>query len=634
MNHWTLALLLPLTVFACNKETRTTKQRANSPTNTPSATENTSHKDEPKNRRIVKTTSSISKALLSLPLAPKDPPAWGENVKVGGPLGVVTSVEDSATRIGVSILERGGNAVDAAVATAFALAVTHPSAGNIGGGGFMLLKIENTVEAVDFRENSPNNMSDDDFWKMIGDGGRGPTSVGVPGTVAGLYLAHSRHGALSWQEVVQPAETLAKEGYLLGKRQAKTISWAAADLRRDTIAAVSFFGDNRPLPAGSRIKRPGLAMALERIRIDGPSGFYEGPTADDIIESLGNQALLTHDDLKAYKAKLREPLFFDFKKYRVITMPAPSAGGVALTQSLLMLKYLNVDATLPDSVERLHLIAEASRRAQVERQLYVVSPDALTDNESERLQSRALSPLTWLKAHPIDPKRATKSSSLHPGYTQILSERKHTTHISVIDKNGGLVSCTVTLSGSFGSRRFTKKTGIALNNSVGSFSSIGVNTPQPGQRTTSSMAPTLVLQGKNRALVLGSPGGDTIPSTIVQVFLRLALDGDNLEAAVAKPRIHQGFVPEGLSTERTRPLPVSLWTALSKLGHRKARAPSAIGDANIAGWIDGNAFAVSDSREGGLALAAQPQATTKGRNFVPGFGTHETKSSTEGKEGR
>ncbi len=514
-----------------------------------------------------------------------------------GEFGVVTSVEDAATKAGVEILEAGGNAVDAAVATAFALAVTHPSAGNIGGGGFLILRLGDQVEAVDFRENSPIALTTAAFWKMIAGGGQGPQAVGVPGTVAGLALAHERHGKLSWAQVVAPAEKLAREGYVLGVRQANTIRWAANDLIKDSVAKAAFFSGTKSLPVGSLIKRPRLALALARIRDQGRAGFYQGETARDLISSLGSGGLLTQEDLDKYEAKLREPLYFDFHGFRVITLPAPSAGGVAVTQNLLMLRELNVEKTTANSSARYHLVAEASRRSQVERQMFVVSPDELSPEAQQAQRARALDPRTWLEKHPIDRSRATQSRTLYPGYAKALAERENTTHFSVIDADGGLVSCTVTLSGSFGARVFTKETGIVLNNSAASFSSMGKNTPAPGKRTTSSMAPTLALLANGDALVLGSPGGDTIPNTVTQTFLGLALDNFSLEQVISRPRFHQPFAPQEISMERFAPLPPFIQAGLKKLGHQVTLARFTQGDANIAARIGDTSFAVFDKEK-------------------------------------
>lgn len=548
-----------------------------------------------------------SPCLQDLPALDQKAPAWGSGVTAKGTLGVVTSVDASATRAGIEILEAGGNAVDAAVATALALAVTHPSAGNLGGGGFAVLRMGDRVDAIDFREDSPKKLTTELFWKMIAAGGRGPASVGVPGTVAGLFLAHERHGKIAWRQVVAPALELAKNGYELGERQAKTIAWAAQDLRKDPVANQQFFPGGKLPKAGSRIKRPRLAVALQRIQEQGPRGFYEGPTAADLVSSLGEEGLLTLDDLKNYQAKVRDPLFFDFGNFRVIAMPPPSAGGVAVTQSLLMLEKLGVEETKPDTAARLHLIAEVGRRAQAERQLFVVAPESLSQEMGSRARERVLDPNTWLAKHPVSKTKATDSSSLDDRFPAIEKELQHTTHLSVIDGSGGLVSLTVTLSGSFGARVFTKETGIVLNNSVASFSSAGQNTPAPAQRTTSSMSPTLVIGGEDLSLVLGSPGGNTIPSTVTQTFLSLVIDGLSLVESVDKYRVHQTFAPGHLVMEDSRPLPTKLQRELRALGHELKISRASIGDANIAARIGTDVYAVADPREGGLALAAQPK---------------------------
>ncbi len=531
---------------------------------------------------------------------------WGVNAHAAGEHGVVTSVEDHATRAGVEILETGGNAIDAAVATALALAVTHPSAGNLGGGGFLMAKMGDQIEAIDFREDAPMALSDEVFWSMIKRGAKGPQAVGVPGTVYGLHLAHERNGRLPWSTVVQPALRLAREGFQLGVRQAQTLIWAQAEFSRDPIAKDTFY-KTKPWQ-GVRIIQPLLALALSRIAEHGRDGFYSGPTALDLVESLGEGGLISLDDLERYEAKVRQPLSLDFYDLRVITMPPPSAGGVAVAQNLLMLEASDVAKLSRYGGRRVHLIAEASRRSQVERQLFVVAPESLSEQEQFAQRARALNPMTWLEDHPISSSRVTQSSSLHPAYRRALSELPHTTHFSVIDGDGNAVSCTVTLSGSFGARIMTRQTGIVLNNSVASFSSMGRNTPAPGQRTTSSMSPTLALLGEDNLLVLGSPGGNTIPNTVTQMLLMLGLDNDSMAHALTLPRIHQGFAPQHLEMERYAPLPVSVQRQLRDMGHDLKFARNTMGDANIAAYVKGESFAVADKREGGLALAASISA--------------------------
>lgn len=518
---------------------------------------------------------------------------------VQGKGGAVTSVESQATRIGLRILEQGGNAVDAAIATALALAVTHPSAGNLGGGGFLLVRQGPIVRAIDFREDAPQGLTEANFLRMLEAGAKTGAAVGVPGTIAGLLLAHQHFGRLPLGRLILPVEALAREGYVLGPRGAQTIVWSRADLLRDPVARRVFFEKGEPLPAGAKIKRPDLALALARVRTEGKKGFYEGPTAHDLVKSLGPDGIMTLEDLARYQARFREPLSFDFRGYRIVTMPPPSGGGVALTQILSM--WTELAPALEDS-QFYHHFAETSRRAQLERLLFVRAPERETASALTDLRARWLNPSTWLTKNPIAPDKKTPSSALDARPGLDVHEEDHTTHLSVVDAEGMAVSMTVTLSGSYGARVFSRETGIALNNSVASFSLVGKNRPEGNVRTVSSMAPTLIIDDQN-TIVLGSPGGDTIPSTIALLVLRLIDRDYDFRTAVSAPRIHQGLFPDGLDIERNRPLPLATQRALVKLGHVIRRERSAQGDANIAAWLGGVCHAISDEREGGLALA-------------------------------
>lgn len=528
---------------------------------------------------------------------------------VSGRHGVVTSVEEQATRAGVYILELGGNAVDAAVAVAFALAVTHPSAGNLGGGGFLLARLGGPTEAIDFRETAPRALTLERFNAMIQRKARDGAAVGVPGTVAGLHLAHQRHGVLPWSAVLDPAIRLAREGHRLGERQAKALGWSWALLRANESARKSFADatGRAPAKAGQHIRLPRLAATLEKIAQEGPAGFYRGPIAEDLVAALAPHGVMTLEDLASYEAKVRRPLRFPYRGWVVETMPPPSAGGVALTQTLLMLREHRIERHPPGSADAYHLIAETARRAHAERRFHVLDPDVLSPAERQAKRTRWLDATTWLAPHPIRADRASASSSLHSLYEAASRELDHTTHFSVADASGGVVSCTVTLSASFGSKIFTAQSGIALNNSVASFASAGENVVQGGQRTTSSMAPTLVLGSGLPALVLGSPGGDTIPNTIAQVLVNLIDHGLTLDEAIDRPRIHHGFVPDAIGYERTRPLPAAVLKALTSRGHRLDSARAVIGDANNLLLHGGDVYGYADPREGGAALAARPR---------------------------
>ncbi|HOU91553.1 MAG TPA: gamma-glutamyltransferase, partial [Polyangiaceae bacterium] len=517
----------------------------------------------------------------------------------------VTSVNEDATRAGVAILEAGGNAVDAAVAVGFALAVTHPSAGNLGGGGFLLVRpASGATLAVDFRESAPAALTRERFDAMIRAGGGGPASVGVPGTVAGLLLAHERLGRLARRKVLEPALRLARDGHRVSARTALTLTWSYPELARDPAARAEFGAGGNPLAAGTRWVRRDLAGTLERIAAEGAPGFYAGPVAAAIARRL--DGYLSTSDLTAYSARLREPLRFDYRGLTVETMPPPSAGGVALAVILLELQRQHAHELEAGSVLALHLLLEASRRAQVERRFRVVDPDRLPPEVLARRVAEWTDPARPLPGTlPIDRGRATPSAALHPLFAEALRETEHTTHYSVVDAEGMAVSVTTTLSAGYGARIVVPGTGVVLNNSVASFASTGENVPEAGRRTTSSMAPTLVLAEGRPVLVLGTPGGDTIPSTIAQVLCNVIDHGLTIDAAVDAPRVHHGFVPDELRYEAARPLPDAVLQGLRALGHAVSDRRLPIGDANDIALADGAAWGYADPREGGLALAAR-----------------------------
>jgi gamma-glutamyltranspeptidase/glutathione hydrolase len=517
--------------------------------------------------------------------------------------GAVSSVEARATRAGVTLLEHGGNAVDAAVAVAYALAVTHPNAGNLGGGGFMLIRPKGgPTFALDFRETAPLLLTRAAFDAMEKSGGEGPVAVGVPGSVAGLELAHDRFGRLPRAEVLRPAIELAKS-HPLGAHQAALLAANFRALKRDLAARAIFGKGKQPLAAGDRLEQKDLAATLQRISDFGRDGFYAGVTARALSSLAGG--LIRPADLSSYEAKWREPLRVAYRGLEVEVMPPPSAGGVAVAEILLMLQALHAETLAHDSAAELHLFLEASRRAQAERRFGVIDPDALTPAQAAQKRARWLDPDTWLKDSPIDPEHATPSANVHPLYESALRELEHTTHFSVVDQDGMVVSCTTTLSASFGAKIVAPGTGVVLNNSVASFASAGDNQPLGGRRTISSMAPTLVLAGQEPLLVLGSPGGDTIPSTVVQVLRHVLDHGETLAAAVDAPRVHHGFVPDEVRYEPRNAPPLAVRNELVKRGHRLKKGRAAIGDANEILIRGGVAWAYADPREGGSALAAK-----------------------------
>jgi len=559
------------------------------------------------------TVSSGSATPASAPGSAAPSPPWVPLLKGGGPRsvqsgrGMVVSVEQNATQAGVEMLQKGGNAVDAAVAVGYALAVTHPSAGNIGGGGFMLIRKQGKPTlALDFRERAPYSLTQARFDAMIKGGGRGRASAGVPGSVAGLNFALGQYGRLPPKVVMAPAIRLAREGHRIGKQQALALSWAWPVLRQDPEARRLFGNGTTAKKEGDLLVQPELARTLETIADLGTTGFYQGKVADAMV---GKGGFIDYPDLIDYHASLRKPLSFSYRGLDVEVMPPPSAGGVAVASTLLMLEKLASPEEPLSSVASLHLLIEVLRRSHSERRFGVVDPDTVGYDDAAR-RARWLSPSAWFRAMPpIDPKHSTPSRAIHPLYGAALRELEHTTHFSVADSEGNVVSCTTTLSAGFGAGFVVPGMGFVMNNSVAAFGTVGDSTPVKGQRTTSSMTPTLLLQGGKPVAVLGSPGGDTIPSTVVQVIRNLVDARMTLDDAIAAPRIHHGFVPDEVRYEMFKPLPAQTQRELTLLGH-KLVPRRVIGDANSI-LLDHSqshpiTWGYADPREGGLALGDGP----------------------------
>lgn len=522
--------------------------------------------------------------------------------------GMVVCVESQATRAGTSVLAAGGNAIDAAVATAYALAVTHPSAGNLGGGGFMLIApAAEPLAALDFRERAPAALDAGRFDAMLASGARGPGAVAVPGSVAGLNAAHARYGRLPRAQVLAPAIRLAREGHRVGPREALTLSWNWQHLRQDPEARRIFAPRGRLLQRGARLVRSDLAATLERIARDGDDGFYTGPTARAFVATMGSRGVITEADLRDYRAIWRMPLEFDYRGFRVATMPPPSSGGIAIRQMLAALELLGKGDALPSSAEDLHLFLEISKRAQALRRLELVDPDAApADMANERLLQRFSATTLIQDFPPIDSNRATPSAEVHPAYAELEREPEHTTQISVVDEEGNAVSLTTTLSSGFGAGYVVRGTGVVPNNSLAAFGKVGQNLPAGGRRMLSSMSPTIVQRHGRVAAVLGSPGGDTIPSTVVLVLRLLIERGWSIDAAVEAPRIHHGFVPDVVRYEKSRPPPDDVLASLRRLGHTLEAKGAPIGDAKNIAVVAGVAYGHADTREGGLALGPEP----------------------------
>jgi gamma-glutamyltranspeptidase/glutathione hydrolase len=528
----------------------------------------------------------------------------GGTRSVRGEHGVVVSVEKNATRAGVQMLEAGGNAVDAAIATAYALAVTHPSAGNIGGGGFALVKAPGQAAVfIDFRETAPAALDRDRFRKLIEARAQGPLAVGVPGTVAGLERARERFAKLPRKDLLAPAIALAKHGHRLGHRAGLTIGWGWGALRNDPAAKRIFGRGDAALKSGERLVQTDLAATLTAIADQGAAGFYAGRVAKRIEKATAGAMSLA--DLASYRAVERTPNAVSYRGLELEVAAPPSAGGVTLGLIVDQMRAMRAWQHPRDSADYLHLFLESSRRAQTRRRFAVQDPDTLPADAREQLLASWRDATTLLREHPILPNRATPSKQIHPLYEAALKELEHTTHLSVVDKDGMAVSITTTLSSGFGAKLVAPGTGVVLNNSVASFASMGDNVPVGGKRTTSSMSPAIVSQDGKLVAVLGSPGGDTIPSSVAQVFFNLSDGKMPLEDAVDAPRLHHGFVPDEVRYERRRPPPKAVLDALRMRGHQFSKKKIPIGDANNIVVVAGVAYGYADKREGGLALAAQ-----------------------------
>ena len=542
------------------------------------------------------------------PPPPPDPPILlhgGGKHAVRGDAGLVTTVEANATRIGAEVLRRGGNAVDAAVAVAFTLAVTHPSAGNIGGGGFLLVRLANgETHAIDFRETAPAAATPEKNKAMLDAGGLGYASAGVPGTVAGMTLALERFGTRPLAELLEPAIALARDGHRLGARQALVLSWYWDKLKKDPEARTVWGHGKAPRKQGELVKQSDLARTLVAIGSEGRKGFYEGPVAAAIDAAMrAHGGLVGLDDLRGYEARVREPLRFAYRGFTVETMPPPSMGGVAFAEIMLALERQRAWEAPVDSGLWLHLFVEAARRAYAERRLVGADPEGLPPDGGKALLARLLGgEHLETRQPPIDRDHATPSAALVATTDPGAHESPETTHFSVVDAAGNAVSCTSTQSAAFGSKVMVPGTGVLLANAMGGFSATGPNHLAPGKRMASSMTPTIVSRGGKLALILGSPGGDTIPNTVAQVLRNLVDGGMTIDEAVAHPRIHHQYLPDRVRVEHGNPPSRAALADLERRGHVIHPEGAALGDANdILIDASGVAWGAVDPREGGLA---------------------------------
>ena len=474
--------------------------------------------------------------------------------------GMVVSSEPLASEVGVEILKAGGNAVDAAVAVGFALAVTHPEAGNIGGGGFMLVRRANGESiVVDYREEAPGaatrKMYLDGSGKLIPNASTvGARAGAVPGTVAGLALAHHKYGKLTWRRVLQPAIRLASNGFPVSYELSKSLEGDRAILSEFAATRRIFLRNGHPYEPGEVFRQPDLARTLRRIAANGPEAFYGGPIASAIVASTHKHGgLISLEDLRQYEAKIREPLRGTFRGYEILSVPPPSSGGVGLIEMLNVLEPM--DLGHPNSFHSIHLIAETMRRAYADRAAY------LGDADFVAMPVKGLINKTYAARLREEILQTKPEAQVLAGKPQSF-EASETTHYSVVDAEGNAVANTYTLNGSYGSGFTIEGAGFLMNNEMDDFTTkpgepnmFGLlqgeaNTIAPRHRPLSSMTPAIVVKDGNVRLVLGSPGGGTIINTVLQVLLNVVVFNMDIRHAVASPRFHHQWMPDHLILER------------------------------------------------------------------------------------
>ncbi|MBX3102651.1 MAG: gamma-glutamyltransferase [Bacteroidetes bacterium] len=502
--------------------------------------------------------------------------------------GMVVSDHPEATKVGVEILQKGGNAIDASIAVQFALAVVYPEAGNIGGGGFLVYRpAKGEAVTLDYRETAPAAATQDMFLDAKGEADPmrsvvGTLAAGVPGTVDGMWQAHQRYGKLSWKELVEPAWLLAGRGFLLTEQQAEKLNAFREYFIKYNGTPVDFYLKNR-WKAGDRMRQYALSLTLERIMNEGREGFYAGQTADLIVEEMRrSNGLISYADLAGYKSVWRMPYSFDYKGYRIHSMPPPSSGGIVLHQLLYVSGQHPLKKWGHNSAEAIHLMAEAERRMYADRAHYIADPDfvkvpiaQLTDPAylNERMAS-------------YSPVKATPSAEVGAG--TLRPEADQTTHYNVVDAEGNAVSVTTTLNGLYGCMVVVGDAGFLLNNEMDDFAAKTyspnsfelqygqANLVAPGKRPLSSMTPVIIEKDGKFILALGAAGGPTIITAVYQVMLNVLEYGLNVQAAVSAPRVHHQWLPDVLRVEEGR-IKAATLKKLEKMGHTvKTRAHIAL----------------------------------------------------------
>ncbi len=523
--------------------------------------------------------------------------------KVNCTHGAVVSAHPLASQVGVEILKAGGNAIDAAIATQLALAVVYPGAGNIGGGGFLVARLQNgTNLTLDYREMAPGKASRDMYLDSAGKAITqlsidGHLASGVPGTVAGLFAAH-KYGKLPFKMLIQPAIDLAEKGFVITASEASGLNSTAGDFKKLNTQLPAFVKQGG-WKAGDTLIQKELAATLKRIRDKGQKGFYEGETARLIVEEMKRgKGIITLEDLKSYQAKFREPVVFNYKGYEILTMPLPSSGGVLLPQMMKMIEDKPIKSYGFQTAESVQLMTEVERRAYADRAKY------LGDIDFYKVPVKKLTSDEYAKQRISDyvPGKAGSSQQTVAG---VIAESEETTHLSVYDENGNAVAVTTTLNGGYGSRTVVGGAGFLLNNEMDDFSvkpgvpnmygAVGAdaNAIQPGKRMLSSMTPTIVMKNNKPFVVAGTPGGTTITTSVFQTLVNILEFDMNADDAVNKPKFHHQWLPDVVYVERN--FNADTRKKLEEMGYKIVQRGQ-IGRTEVILIRDGNIEAVGDHR--------------------------------------
>ena len=565
-------------------------------------------------RPFVNLAAFVLIGTVALPMAARSDDQIGHAQSAAGANGMVVTQEALATRVGVDILQKGGNAVDAAVAVGFAMAVTYPRAGNIGGGGFMLIHLasgKNT--SIDYRETAPAAINNKSFLDANGNADPHKSrdtalAIGVPGTVAGLTMAEQKYGSgrFTLADLLAPAIALARDGFdVSGDLSNLSPNELARLARWPSTAKIFLKADGTALAPGAHLVQSDLADCLEAIAKDGPRAFYQGPVAEKLaagVQAAGG--VMTAGDLEDYVAYEREPVQGTYRGYGIVSMPPPSSGGVELVEMLNILE--GFDLAHADDANVKYLLTEAMKRAYADRALFLGDPDSVKVPVA-RLTAKDYA-ATWRAT--IDPERATPASEIRPGGT-VDHEGRNTTHFSIVDKFGNAVSNTYTLNFSYGVGLVADGTGIILNNELDDFAVkpdapnayglIGyeANEPAPGKRPLSSMTPTIVLKDGKPYLVTGSPGGSRIITTVLQVVVNVLDRGMDVASAVSAPRVHNQWLPDQVYAEPG--ISPDVIAVLEKRGDKVVPTPAFTSAASIVVTPEGFVGAADPRSHFGLA---------------------------------